>query len=178
MKKSVLFFTLIFLCVMGVFHFCAVAQISITFTEDESFDANKYPVPNDTFDFDVEISFVTPPTSYVKIFVDLTPSNFKGTAANGGSSLENDLYFKESDNGDWDEVQLNGTRLMFHYTSQNTTLPTSLKVRCRDYGAYGEINATLEGEDATLEGEAGSKATGYIPWDVNKNKIADGWKNV
>ncbi len=171
MKKSILFFTLIFLCVMGVFHSIdhAWAQVSITFTRAESFTENKCPVPNETFDFDVSISFDTPPTTYVNILVDLATSNFKGTAANGGSSLENDLYFLAADNGGWDEVQQSGTRLIFHYTSINTTLPTSLKVRCRDYGAYGQIYASIEGEQS-------SKATGYIPWDVNKNKIADGWE--
>ncbi len=171
MKKSILFFTLIFLCVMGVFHSIdhAWAQVSITFTRAESFTENKCPVPNETFDFDVSISFDTPPTTYVNILVDLATSNFKGTAANGGSSLENDLYFLAADNDGWDEVQQSGTRLIFHYTSINPTLPTSLKVRCRDYGAYGQIYASIEGEQS-------SKATGYIPWDVNKNKIADGWE--
>ncbi len=134
------------------------------------FDENYYPkgFPTHTFDFAVEITITDPSQYYMiqdyMIQAKLTLSNFKGIAANAGDSLEDDLYFDAEDNSDWTWVD--STTLKCEYNSMNTTLPSSIKVRCRDWGAHGEINVTTTDTDITR----------HIPIDVNQNDIADGWE--
>ena len=148
MKRHIIFLVLILLfCYLCVPYFCVDAAISVSV--DPAFDENKKPVgfPTHTFDFDVEIT-ITAPVQYYTINVELTSSTFKGIAANAGDSLENDLYFDALDNSGWKWV--NSTTLQYKYTSTSTTLPSSIKVRCRDWGAHGEIKVTVS-EDTDVD---------------------------
>ena len=169
MKKNVMFliFTLIFcyVCVPSL-----SAQNGITASVTSDFDENDLPqaIPTHTFDFDVVLK-VTDPSRDYDIKVVLTSSNFRGIAANAGDSLENDLYFDAEDNSGW-KVSTDGTTLTYAYNSVNTTLPTSIKVRCRDNGAHGEIQLTIA--NTTID------ITKHIPIDVNDNDIADGWERA
>ncbi len=169
MKKNVMFliFTLIFcyVCVPSL-----SAQNGITATVTPDFDENDLPqaIPTHTFDFDVVLK-VTDPSRDYDIKVVLTSSNFRGIAANAGDSLENDLYFDAEDNAEW-TVSTDGTTLTYEYNSVNRTLPTTIKVRCRDNGAHGEIQLTIA--NTTID------ITKHIPIDVNDNDIADGWEKA
>ena len=168
----------IFLTILSVF--CSLCfpslceAVTVTIEVKPEFNENKKPELQTTFDFKIEVDVILEPNEsmqYYTVGVSLTPSNFKGTAANAGDSLENDLYFDAEDNGEWTSVT--PTTLGFSYNSQNTTLPGGFKVRCRDYGAHGDVRATVSYGTATYSGKKGK---GHVPIDVNDNDIADGWE--
>ncbi len=178
MKNRVLFFT--FTCLFCYFCFPSLcAAVSVTGGVTPKFDENDLPqgFPQITYDFDVDIK-ITGATQDHTIKVVLTSSNFQGIAANaetadflGGpkaaSALENDLYFDAMENSLW-TVSEDGTTLTYEYDSVNTSIPKSIKVRCRDWAAHGDIRVTVSGTTIDI--------TERIPTDVNDNNIADGWE--
>ncbi|MYB65798.1 hypothetical protein F4X73_13995 [Candidatus Poribacteria bacterium] len=170
MKKNVIFLTFtLFFCYFFFASICAVANVTATVEAD--FDEDDYPTakPDRNFNFK-NLKFNIPDlTTYCTIRVTLTSSNFKGYAANAGDSLENDLYFEKIDNHLWD-VSEDGTTLTYNYSSTNTEIPKTIKVRCRDYGAHGSIQITANNVNVTVDNPL------HIPIDVNGNDIADGWE--
>ncbi len=171
MKKNVVFltFTLLF-CYFCFASTCAVANVTATI--DADFDEDDKPTADPDSSFDFNISFNIPQsTPYCTITVTLTSSNFKGIAANVGDSLKNDLFFDNLDNYKWHNVSDDGTTLTYNYSSTNTAIPKTIKVRCRDYGAHGSIQITANDVNVVTTGDPL-----HIPIDENWNDIADGWE--
>ena len=167
MKKSIIFrtFTVFFFSLCFVYF--ADAKVTAEVTPD--FDENDYPqgAPTHTFDFIVDMTIKESP-HYHTIRVKLTPSKFKGIAANAGNKVEPDLYFHGPDNIGWQVVD--ATTLEWAYHSMNTKLPSGFQVRCRDFGAHADVHFTVSNSqvDEKL----------HIPIDVNGNDIADGWEKA
>ncbi len=179
MKKGFIFFTITLLvCYLCFPYLCAEAGVTATVTP--KFDEDDLPqgFPHSTFDFDVDIK-ITGATQYHTITVELTSSKFQGIAANtktsdfvdidenAEASLETDLYFDAMDNSSW-TVSPDEMTLTYVYSSVNTTIPTLIKVGCRDWAANGHIHVTVSGTTIDI--------TERIPTDVNDNNIADGWE--
>lgn len=162
MRTTFIFLMLTLLFCYVCFPCLSVASVTAGIYQD--FDEDDYPSLFRTFDFNVNIE-ITDATQYHTIRVQLTSSNFKGTAANAGSSLETDLYFDVLDNFGW-TVSGDALTLTYVYGSQNTSIPAKVKVRCRDWGAHGAINLTV----------SNTSIKHSIPKDVNNNNIADGWE--
>ena len=168
MKKNVIFltFTLLF-CNFCFVSICAMADATATFVAE--FDEDDLPTadPGMNFKFIGLSLTLQDETQYYTICVELTSSNFKGIAANAGNSLKNDLYFLQADNDNW-KVPDDGTTFTYEYGSQNTEIPKEFKGRCRDYGAHGSIQITVNDDDVD--------DPLHIPTDVYGNDIADGWE--
>ncbi len=118
-------------------------------------------------------------------------TNWKGICGNANdpdaSTFPNDppkpdlvLERTDSHNSDWTKnFDLDGNydgTLSRTLTRNDSSI--SVKVTCKDYGAYGKITATLW----DYAGAGKYKSTGSnvvpIPRDGNGNKIADGWENT
>lgn len=140
-------------------YFCAISAsspLSVTVTPD--FDENELPEMREgriTKTFSFTLSWNTAglvDNKYYTIEVPLTSSRYKGTAANHGSSTETDLYFDGEDNAKWTVLE-NNMKLQYKHTSQTqlSDLPTQITVRCRDWGAHGEIDVTINGISAKVQ---------------------------
>ena len=198
MKKAAIFFTLIF-CSLLLLFVCLgslnvlYANGSITFdmVEADKSKKSKGPTPANSNPYDPTtaqtFSFNLTGLSdneYYKISASLTRSNFKGYAANfGNNTAYKDLSFLNSDYVDpsgwkWES----DTSLSFKRDTTTNAKPGSIVVRCHDWGANGTVTVTIQrkigidqmGND--LWENVGEPFTKQVPYDENKNGIADVWE--
>ena len=106
MERYLIFLSILIFCFCSLC-FCADA---ITVTLSRKFSADKYPqggYPNkeayfNRFSFGLSISPDLDTNKYYDIGVRLTSTNYKGYAANFGSTTSSDLKFRADDNTGWD----------------------------------------------------------------------------
>ena len=142
------------------------------------------------------VDFPTDPNSeklpYVKVFLSEV-TEWKGICGNDSDSeystlpshLENDdlvLERTDSHNSEW----YKNYRIIDGYEQYDGTLSRTLgrndssisvKVSCKDYGAFGKITATLYDYGGAGDYKSKDSNTVRIPRDDNKNKIADIWED-
>ena len=144
------------------------------------FDKYKYPEgpnPNNPFhltyfNFDVSITGLED-NAYYYISADLTSTEYKGTMANYGVRTDKDLKFNKSDymNSAW--VYSSESFLYKWVDSVDRTVPTSVKIRCYDYGPKGTLTITVRKNYMLASGYSVSHS---VPFDKNGNGILDGWQ--
>ncbi len=115
----------------------------------------------------------------------LEVTNWNGICGNAADTNYNltdpDLVLERtaSHNSDWTRnFDLNGNYDgTLTYTLNNNESQISVKVSCKDYGAYGKITATLYDYDGAGSYKSTTSNTVPIPRDGNNNKIADIWED-
>ncbi len=142
------------------------------------------------------VDFPTDPNSkklpYVKVFLSEV-TEWKGICGNDSDSeystlpshLENDdlvLERTDSHNSEWykNKSVINGYKQYdgtLSRTLGRNDSSISVKVSCKDYGAFGKITATLYDYGGAGDYKSKDSNTVRIPRDDNKNKIADIWED-
>lgn len=175
MKKYSLFLSILIFC----FCFCADA---ITVTLTRNFTVDKYPEGGHPMDkthfnkFSFSLNDLNLDTSkYYDIDVRLTSTNYKGYAANFGTTTSSDLKFHTDDNTGWDFKAADHLQYKWTTDPSSQSVPGTITVRCYDWGANGDVTVTVTEKDA---GGMGFSDTERIPYDDNANGIADGWETV
>ena len=144
------------------------------------------PKTAQSYDFTVNITGLEN-DRYYDITATLERSENKGFAANFGDNSLKDLTFLRSDyigaKGakllGWDYISDTTLRFKIGSGTGNTdpNIPTSIKVRCYDWGASGKLKVIVE-EDAGSGYVEIKRGEQRIPIDVNENRIADGWEKL
>ena len=160
----------------------AIASDAITVTLTRNFTADKYPEgghPVDKTHFN-KFSFSLndlglDASKYYDIDVRLTSTKYKGYAANFGTTTSSDLKFHVDDNTGW--VFKTADHLQYKWTTDpnQQSVPSSITVRCYDWGANGDVTVTVREQNSNSMGYTDSAR---IPYDDNENGIADGWETV
>lgn len=111
---------------------------------------------------------------------NLRSTNWPGYCMNAGtrSDISPDLSFVKTKQADlsemhviWIEGDANGRSITARWQGKAPRVFT-LRIDCYDYGAIGQVRAVLSAH-------GGEASTVMIPYDENKNYIADSWeKNV
>lgn len=171
---SIFIFSLCSLCI------CADA---ITVTLSRNFSSDKKPeggYPNkkthfNKFSFGLSIQPKLAMNKYYDIEVRLTSSNYIGYAGNFGTTTSSDLKFVKADNKDWHFKAADHLQYTWGTDPKSQSVPTTVTVRCYDWGAHGDVTVTVKERDA---GGMGWADTERIPYDDNGNGIGDGWETV
>ena len=175
MKRYFLFLFLLNFC------FCICAN-AIEVKLSRNFSADKYPEGGHPVDkthfnkFSFSLSILSLDTSkYYDINVRLTSTNYKGYAANFGTTTSSDLKFVKADNTGWDYKAADHLEYQWKTDPTSQSVPGTITVRCYDWGANGDVTVTVREKSA---GGMGYSTTVRIPYDDNANGIADGWETV
>ena len=172
------------------FSFCCLSFLafgSVTVTLTQNFTGDKYPeggYPNkedhyNQFSFTLRISGLAT-NKYYSISASLSPSKYKGYAANFGTTTAADLQFHAADNPGWNSVTETSLGYTYGTDSLMQSVPGTITVRCYDWGAQGSVTVTVAETDENGNNpmSVAKPQTKQIPLDDNLNGIADGWETV
>ena len=179
MKRYSIFLSILIFC----FCFCADA---IAVTLKREFTADKYPEGGHPVDkthfnkFSFSLKDLNLDTSkYYDIDARLTSTNYKGYAANFGTTTSSDLKFHRDDNTGWNFEGADHLHYEWTTDPKQQSVPGTITVRCYDWGAAGSVTVTVKETDGVGNPIGmGVSDTQLIPYDDNENGIADGWETV
>ena len=172
-----------------LFSFCCLSfsAFGVTVTLTQNFTGDKYPeggYPNKTdhynqFSFTLNISGLAT-NKYYKIRASLSSSKYKGYAANLGSTTAADLQFHPADNPGWTTVTATHLGSTYGTDSRLQSVPGKITARCFDWAAQGSVTVTVveTDENGNNPRSVAPPQTKSIPYDENKNGIADGWEDM